>query len=115
MTFEEILDHAMAMLQRRGRLTYSTLKRQFQLDDAAPVFRYVRTIAARLWLRLNLTRTISARFQYLRTNAIDGARSLQYLLSHVRRRMDLGLAVFFPRREKSKDEVRYARKSIGVI
>jgi class 3 adenylate cyclase len=35
MTFEEILDHAIAMLQRRGRLTYSTLKRQFQLDDAA--------------------------------------------------------------------------------
>jgi len=34
MTFEEILDQAMAMLQRRGRLTYSTLKRQFQLDDA---------------------------------------------------------------------------------
>jgi class 3 adenylate cyclase len=35
MTFDEILDQAMAMLQRRGRLTYSTLKRQFQLDDAA--------------------------------------------------------------------------------
>ncbi len=35
MTFEEILDQAMALLQRRGRLTYSTLKRQFQLDDAA--------------------------------------------------------------------------------
>jgi Adenylate and Guanylate cyclase catalytic domain len=35
MTFEEILDQAMAMLQRRGRLIYSTLKRQFQLDDAA--------------------------------------------------------------------------------
>src|SRR5262252_4510346 len=35
MTFEEVLDQAMAMLQRRGRLTYSTLKRQFQLDDAA--------------------------------------------------------------------------------
>jgi class 3 adenylate cyclase/tetratricopeptide (TPR) repeat protein len=34
MTFEEILDHAIAMLQRRGRLTYGTLKRQFQLDDA---------------------------------------------------------------------------------
>src|SRR2546428_2001179 len=34
MTFEEILDQAMAMLQRRGRLTYGTLKRQFQLDDA---------------------------------------------------------------------------------
>ena len=34
MTFEEILDQAMAMLQRRGRVTYSTLKLQFQLDDA---------------------------------------------------------------------------------
>src|SRR5215831_12857812 len=37
MTFEEILDQAIAMLQRRGRLTYGTLKRQFQLDDAALV------------------------------------------------------------------------------
>jgi class 3 adenylate cyclase len=35
MTFEDILDQAIAMLQRRGRLTYGTLKRQFQLDDAA--------------------------------------------------------------------------------
>jgi hypothetical protein len=35
MTFEEMLDQAIAMLQRRGRLTYGTLKRQFQLDDAA--------------------------------------------------------------------------------
>ena len=35
MTFEEILDQAIAMLQRRGRLTYRTLKRQFQLDDEA--------------------------------------------------------------------------------
>jgi hypothetical protein len=35
MTFEEILDHAIARLQRRGRLTYGTLKRPFQLDDAA--------------------------------------------------------------------------------
>jgi class 3 adenylate cyclase/tetratricopeptide (TPR) repeat protein len=35
MTFEEIRDQATAMLQRRGRLTYGTLKRQFQLDDAA--------------------------------------------------------------------------------
>jgi predicted ATPase len=34
MTFEEILDQAIAMLQRRGRLTYGTLRRQFQLDDA---------------------------------------------------------------------------------
>src|SRR5215831_6682041 len=35
MTFEEILEHAIAMLQRHGRLTYRTLQRQFQLDDAA--------------------------------------------------------------------------------
>ena len=35
MTFEEILDHSLAMLQRRGRVTYGTLKRQFTLDDAA--------------------------------------------------------------------------------
>jgi class 3 adenylate cyclase len=33
MGFEEMLDHATAMLQRRGRLTYRTLKRQFHLDD----------------------------------------------------------------------------------
>ena len=33
MTFEEILDQAIAMLQRRGRLTYRALKLQFQLDD----------------------------------------------------------------------------------
>ena len=33
MTFEEILDQAIAMLQRRGRVTYRMLKRQFQLDD----------------------------------------------------------------------------------
>ena len=34
MTFEEVLDQAMAMLQRRGRLTYRTLQLQFHLDDA---------------------------------------------------------------------------------
>src|SRR5207244_534215 len=33
MTFEEILDHAIAMLQRRGRVTYRTLGLQFQLDE----------------------------------------------------------------------------------
>jgi hypothetical protein len=33
MTFEEILDQAIAMLQRRGRVTYRTLKLQFQLDE----------------------------------------------------------------------------------
>jgi class 3 adenylate cyclase/tetratricopeptide (TPR) repeat protein len=35
MTFEEVLDQAIVMLQRRGRVTYRTLQRQFQLDDAA--------------------------------------------------------------------------------
>ena len=33
MTFEDLLDQAIALLQRRGRLTYRALKRQFQLDD----------------------------------------------------------------------------------
>src|SRR5215831_16329792 len=34
MTFEEILDQAIAMLQRRGCVSYRALQRQFQLDDA---------------------------------------------------------------------------------
>ena len=34
MTFEEVLDQAIAMLERRGRLTYRTLQLHFQLDDA---------------------------------------------------------------------------------
>jgi hypothetical protein len=33
MTFEEVLDQAIDMLRRRGRLTYRTLRRQFDLDD----------------------------------------------------------------------------------
>src|SRR5215831_8867472 len=33
MTFEELLDHALAMLKRRGRVTYRALKLQFSLDD----------------------------------------------------------------------------------
>ena len=35
MTFDEVLDQAIDMLHRRGRLTYRTLKRQFNLDDEA--------------------------------------------------------------------------------
>jgi hypothetical protein len=35
MHFEEILDQAMAMLQRRGRVSYRTLKLQFHLDEEA--------------------------------------------------------------------------------
>src|SRR5215471_12249341 len=34
MTFEESLDQAIAMLQRRGRVSYRALQRQLQLDDA---------------------------------------------------------------------------------
>src|SRR5262245_25947523 len=33
MTFAEVVDQATAMLQRRGRVTYRLLKRQFDLDD----------------------------------------------------------------------------------
>ena len=33
MTFEELLDQAIALLQRRGRLTYRALKRQLNVDD----------------------------------------------------------------------------------
>ena len=43
MTFEGILDQAIAMLQRRGRLTYGALKRQFNLDGA-----YVEDVKAEL-------------------------------------------------------------------
>src|SRR5215475_9160436 len=35
MSFEEIVDQALAMLRRRGRVTYRTLKRQFNLDEEA--------------------------------------------------------------------------------
>jgi len=34
-TFAEVVDQAMAMLQRRGRVTYRLLKRQFTLEDEA--------------------------------------------------------------------------------
>jgi TOMM system kinase/cyclase fusion protein len=34
MTFEELLDQVVAMLQRRGRVSYRTLTRQFALDEA---------------------------------------------------------------------------------
>jgi hypothetical protein len=34
MTFEEILNQTMALLQRQGRVSYRALKRQFDLDEA---------------------------------------------------------------------------------
>src|SRR5215471_20363058 len=43
MTFEEILDQAIAMLQRRGRVSHRALQRQFQLDDT-----YLEDIKAEL-------------------------------------------------------------------
>jgi hypothetical protein len=33
--FVAVVDHAIALLRQRGRLTYRTLQRQFHLDDAA--------------------------------------------------------------------------------
>ena len=33
MTFEEVLDQAIEMLRRRGRVTYRALQRQFGLDE----------------------------------------------------------------------------------
>ncbi len=33
MTFDDILEQAIELLRRRGRLTYRALKRQFDLDD----------------------------------------------------------------------------------
>ena len=35
MDFVVVLDQVIALLRQRGRLTYRTLKRQFELDDAA--------------------------------------------------------------------------------
>ena len=35
MDFVAVVDQVISLLRQRGRVTYSTLKRQFQLDDAA--------------------------------------------------------------------------------
>jgi hypothetical protein len=35
MTFEEILDQAVALLQSQGRVAYRALKWQFNFDDAS--------------------------------------------------------------------------------
>jgi hypothetical protein len=34
MTFDEVLTQALALLKRQGRVSYSALKRRFDLDDA---------------------------------------------------------------------------------
>src|SRR5262249_44693967 len=34
MEFEAVLEHIIALLQRRGRISYGAVKRRFQLDDA---------------------------------------------------------------------------------
>ena len=36
MDFVAVLDQVITLLRQRGRLTYRTLKRQFELDDAGP-------------------------------------------------------------------------------
>ena len=48
MTFDEILDQALALLKRRGRLTYRALQRQFNLDDAYLADLTVAQLRARL-------------------------------------------------------------------
>ena len=35
MDFVAVVDQVIALLRQRGRVTYRTLQRQFQLDDAA--------------------------------------------------------------------------------
>ena len=35
MDFVAVIDEVIALLRQRGRMTYRTLQRQFQLDDAA--------------------------------------------------------------------------------
>jgi len=35
MDFVAVVDQVIALLQQRGRVTYRTLQRQFQLDEAA--------------------------------------------------------------------------------
>ena len=35
MNFYSVVDHAIALLRQRGRVTYRALKRQFDLDDDA--------------------------------------------------------------------------------
>ena len=35
MDFVAVVDQVIALLRQRGRVTYSTLKRQFHLDEAA--------------------------------------------------------------------------------
>ncbi len=35
MKFSEIIDQASELLQRKGRITYRSLKREFDLDDEA--------------------------------------------------------------------------------
>ena len=46
MTFEEILDQAIAMLQRRGRLTYGTLKLEQDWDALRGDSRFEKLVAS---------------------------------------------------------------------
>ncbi len=51
MTFEEILDQALDILRRRGRVTYGALKRQFALDEAYVADLKDAMSLGRLWQR----------------------------------------------------------------
>ena len=54
MTFEKVVDQAIAMLQRRGRVTYRMLKRQFALDDEYLADLKVELIKVKMTNPLNL-------------------------------------------------------------
>jgi hypothetical protein len=47
--FVAVLDQVIALLRQRGRLTYRTLQRQFQLDEAA-----LEDLSSTLSIYLNL-------------------------------------------------------------
>jgi hypothetical protein len=49
MTFEEVLDQALEMLRRRGRVTYRALQRQFGLDDTYLADLKAEIIEAQRW------------------------------------------------------------------
>jgi len=59
MTFEEILDQAIAMLQRRGRVSYRTLTLQFHLDESRNPYNFLRRCSHCLSLKMLILRSIS--------------------------------------------------------
>jgi len=77
MTFDEILDQAITLLRRQGRVSYPALKIRFGLDDA-----YLEALKAELYrlqgeLRLMLATDNAAEAETCFRQAFDIARSQQ--------------------------------------